>query len=120
MDDLDDDMFVIEDEHQGGLVEVGRSAADPASLTMSFDGTRLNRLRRVATGAPARAHVAYELVFDNEDHDALSGELYAVYRLNNPVLKARGEILFAGRVALIDDSGPFVVRSVGDPDFPAA
>ena len=105
---------IREDVHYGGLVEVGVDAEDPASLAMGFDGTALRRLWDDAQGH--RELAGYELVFDNEDDEPLTGDLYAVYRINDPLLKARGEILFAGAVRLVDGGDAVVLRSVGPPD----
>lgn len=106
-----------EELHSGGLVEVGTGREDPASLAMGFEDTSLSRLCEPAEqrGAPPRL-VAFELSFTNEDDTPLTGDLYAVYRVNNPLLKALGAILFAGPVELVDDSGPVVLRSVGEAD----
>jgi hypothetical protein len=104
--------------HVGGLVEVGTSVEDPTSVAMGFEGTLL---RRLLTGPPKRgAHadlVGYEIVFENEDAEPLTSPLYAVYRVNDPLLKARGHVLFAGPVRVVDQSGPVVLASEGDPDF---
>jgi hypothetical protein len=109
----------IEAVHDGGLVEVGRSAQDPASLAMGFGGTLLRRRWHEADQPAERRLAGFELTFDNEDQVDpldLAGPLYAVYRLNDPLLKARGQVLFAGAVRLVSGGETVVLHSIGQPD----
>ena len=105
---------IREDVHRGGLVEVGTDAGDPASLAMGFDGTVLRRVWMEADGQ--RELGGYELAFENEDEEPLGSELYAIYRINDPLLKARGEILFAGMVRVAEVAEVVTLQSVGQPD----
>ncbi|MBI5831857.1 MAG: hypothetical protein HZB16_06010 [Armatimonadetes bacterium] len=106
---------IREDVHAGGLVELGTDAQDPASLAMGFDGTVLRRVWTEAQGH--RELTGYELAFENEDEEPLGQELYAIYRINDPLLKARGEILFAGMVRVTEAADVVTLRSVGEPDI---
>jgi len=106
---------IREDVHTGGLVEVGTDAQDPASLAMGFDGTVLRRVWVEAQGH--REFGCYEVAFENEDDEPLGQELYAIYRINDPLLKARGEILFAGMVQVVEADDVVTLRSIGQPDI---
>ena len=106
--------------HRGGIVGVGYNADDPSHLLVSFSGTALYELFETVEvdDAILRTAAGYEVECELEDPDTALPEdaLYVIYRENDPVAKARGGVLFAGPVTVVERDRILVFRSAGEPE----